>query len=268
MGSFSKSFDQISRQIYKIPTYYVAKENQEPQYNMANHRVIFFDLETTGIDWETQHEGIQICSIFASIYVKEGEPKTFLAYIKPTCEFQPDASKVNGMSMSGDGHLVKRGTIVRTALHPNLALRDFLEFIEAIKDEEGEDTTIVLTAHNSFNFDAVVLKKNLRDFGLPPLPKGVLFSDTCDRNVMKMAVERKIIPDRNTVRKNYALDTLLNHFFGDKQGNHDAVDDTVNLIRVANRLAFKLDGYDDYETFLRRNRDNIEFPSLIRDVSI
>ena len=54
----------------------------------------------------------------ASTYNKEGEPEKFVAYLKPTCPFQPGASKVNGMKMKGSD-LVKHGKIVKTKEWPS-----------------------------------------------------------------------------------------------------------------------------------------------------
>ena len=221
---------------------------------MANLRVIFFDLETTGVDQRTQHDGIQICSMAASTYAEKGEAKKFSAYVKPTCAFQPIASRINGMTMEGD-NLVKDGKIVETALSLRHGLQDFLTFIETVRDDEAGDTRIVLAAHNCFKFDAKVLLKNLRMFGLQ-LPDAVVFGDTCE--MMKILVEEGLIPN---IRNNYTLDKLLKHYFNEGQGDHDAESDTRNLIRVANRAATDL-GFENYETFQRSR------PDLTRNVRI
>ena len=76
------------------------------------------------------------------------------------------------MKMKG-GDLVKHGKIVKTALSLRNGLQDFIDFLETIKDDNMK---IVLTAHNCFNFDAIVLLKNLKMFGLQ-LPIKVLFGD-------------------------------------------------------------------------------------------
>ena len=222
--------------------------------DMANLRVIFFDLETTGADQRTQHDGIQICSMAASTYAEEGEAKKFLAYVKPTCAFQPIASRINGMTMEGD-NLVKYGKTVETALSLMQGLQDFLTFIETVKDDEGRDTRIVLTAHNCFNFDAIVLLKNLRMFELQ-LPDEVVFGDTCE--MMEILVEECLIPRG---RNNYTLDKCLKRYFNEGQGDHDAESDTKNLIRVANRAATDL-GFDTYESFQRSR------PDLTKNVTI
>ena len=214
---------------------------------MANLRVIFFDLETTGIDPKTQHDGIQICSMAASTYAKEGEPKKFLAYVKPTCAFQPKASEINGMTMEGD-NLMKKGKKVETALLLRNGLQDFLTFIETIKEDEGRDTKIVLTAHNCFSFDAKVLLKNLEMFKLQ-LPDAVVFGDTCE--MMEILVKKGLIPRG---KSNYSLDRCLKRYFNEGQGDHDAESDTKNLIRVANRAATDL-GFDTYESFQRSRPD-------------
>ena len=221
---------------------------------MANLRVIFFDLETTGKDDSTQHDGIQICSMAASTYAQEGEAKKFLAYVKPTCAFQPMASYMNGMTMEGD-NLVKDDKIVETALSLGHGLQDFLTFIETVKDDEGRDTKIVLTAHNCFKFDAIVLLKNLRMVGLQ-LPDALVFGDTCE--MMKILVKEGLLPN---TRNNYTLDKLLKHYFNEGQGDHDAESDTRNLIRVANRAATDL-GFDTYESFQRSH------PELTENVNI
>ena len=108
--------------------------------------------------------------------------------------------------MEGD-NLVKDGKIVETALSLRHGLQDFLTFIETVRDDEAGDTRIVLAAHNCFKFDAKVLLKNLRMFGLQ-LPDAVVFGDTCE--VMKILVEEGLIPN---IRNNYTLDKLLKHYF-------------------------------------------------------
>ena len=169
------------------------------------------------MDERTQHDRIQICSMAASTYAKEGEAKKFLAYVKPTCAFQPIASRINGMTMEGD-NLVKDGKIVETALSLRHGLQDFLTFIETVKDDEAGDTRIVLAAHNCFKFDAKVLLKNLRMFGLQ-LPIKILFEDCFTRG-------------------RFSLDSCLSHYFNVGQGVHKAESDT---------------GFDTFESFLRSN---------------
>ena len=76
--------------------------------------IIFFDLETTGFNFESCHDGVQICQIAASTYNEDNARNElkFEKYLKPTVPFQIGALKVNGLSMEGF-NVILRGKIVK-----------------------------------------------------------------------------------------------------------------------------------------------------------
>ena len=57
-------------------------------------RVVVFDTETTGCAWYDE-----ICQIAAVEYVNGVQTRTFMLYICPTCEMDPRAECVHGLSM-------------------------------------------------------------------------------------------------------------------------------------------------------------------------
>ena len=119
--------------------------------------VIFYDLETTNFDFikENRHKDVQIVSIGA-VNGKTGEE--YHKYMVPTCAISPGASEINKIKKSGDG-LTLRGTEVKAG-QPKEVLEDFMDWLDRQSPEP------VLVAHNNYAFDAVVLKNNLKRFGV------------------------------------------------------------------------------------------------------
>ena len=76
----------------------------------------------------------------------------------PTCKINPGASRVNKIEKSGDG-LTLRGVPVEAG-QPKEVLEDFMDWLDRQSPEP------VLVAHNNYAFDAVVLKNNLKRFGV------------------------------------------------------------------------------------------------------
>ena len=74
--------------------------------------IIFFDLETTGFNFESCQDGVQICQIAASTYNEDNARNelNFEKYLKPTVPFQIGALKVNGFNV------ILRGKIVKNAV--------------------------------------------------------------------------------------------------------------------------------------------------------
>ena len=89
-------------------------------------RVVVFDTETTGCSrWD------EICQIAAVEYVDGVRARTFSVYVCPTCEMDPWAEGVHGLSLD---FLAEHG------LAPEEAMRQFFEFL-------GSDALLV--AHNN-----------------------------------------------------------------------------------------------------------------------
>ena len=82
------------------------------------------------------------------------------------------------------------------------------------------------------------------------LPKGIVFADTM--NLMRMVKKEGLFKKRS-----FSLDTCLKHYFKKGQGDHSALSDTKNLIKVANRGASDL-GFKTYQSFLENNRGTMK----------
>ena len=157
-----------------------------------NGRVVVFDTETTGC---TTYD--EICQIAAAEYEHGELSRTFARYICPTCEMNPWAEAVHGLSMD---FLSERG------LAPEEAMRRFFEFL-------GSD--VLLVAHNN-RFDMRMLNQECRKFGLAFAPRGV---ETCDT----LTLSRRLRPDLPSHKLSYLIDALDI----DGVNSHDALDDAL-----------------------------------------
>ena len=158
----------------------------------ASGRVVVFDTETTGC---SRYD--EICQIAAAEYVCGELTRTFCAYICPTCEMNPGAERVHGLSMD---FLAEKG------LAPEDAMRQFFEFL-------GGDALLV--AHNT-KFDMRMLNQECVKFGLCFAPERI---ETCDT----VALARVMRPGLDS----YALAKLIDVLGIDGVNSHDALDDTL-----------------------------------------
>ena len=155
-------------------------------------RVVAFDTETTGC---SRYD--EICQIAAAEYVCGELTRTFSAYICPTCEMNPWAEGVHGLSLD---FLAKHG------LAPEEAMRQFFEFL-------GSD--VLLVAHNN-KFDMRMLNQECGKFDLCFAPDGI---ETCDT----LALARHLRPGLGS----YSLANLIEALDIDGINSHDALDDTL-----------------------------------------
>lgn len=131
--------------------------------------VVFYDVETTGLD-----RSAQIVSIGA--VTQNGE--TFHIYIVPTCNINRRASEVHGIYKQ-NGHLFKDGILIRNALDPHSGLSCFMGWLESQSCKilvkipiniyflkSSSLKKIFQVAHNNFGFDGKVLKSNMDQFGV------------------------------------------------------------------------------------------------------
>ena len=157
-----------------------------------NGRVVVFDTETTGC---TSYD--EICQIAAAEYEHGALSRTFARYICPTCEMNPFAEMVHGLSLD---FLHEHG------LEPEEAMRQFFEFV-------GDD--VLLVAHNA-TFDMRMVRQECRKFGLAFAPRGV---ETCDT----LTLSRRLRPDLPSHKLSYLIDALDI----DGVNSHDALDDAL-----------------------------------------
>ncbi len=158
-------------------------------------RVVVFDTETTGCSrWD------EICQIAAVEYVDGVRARTFSVYVRPTCEMNPWAEGVHGLSLD---FLAEHG------LAPEEAMRQFFEFM-------GNDALLV--AHNN-KFDMRMLNQECRKFDISFAPEGI---ETCDT----IALAR------------YSLANLIEALNIDGTNSHDALDDTLACAGLFFKLLF------------------------------
>ena len=164
-------------------------------------RVVVFDTETTGCSrWD------EICQIAAVEYVNGVQTRTLMLYICPTCEMDPRAEAVHGLSVD---FLSEHG------LAPEEAMRQFFGFV-------GND--VLLVAHNA-KFDLRMLQQECAKFDLEFAPEGL---ETCDT----LALARFRRPDLEC----HALGYLISALGIDGVNSHDALDDA----RACAELLFAL----------------------------
>ena len=155
-------------------------------------RVVVFDTETTGgADYD------EICQIAAAEYVCGKLSRTLALYICPTCEMNPYAEGVHGLSLD---------FLSENGVAPEEAMRQFFEFV-------GEGALLV--AHNA-PFDMRMLRQECAKFDLEFSPQGVEVCDT-------LALARYRRPDLEC----HALSHLIDVLCIDAVNSHDALDDTL-----------------------------------------
>lgn len=158
----------------------------------ASGRVVVFDTETTGC---LRYD--EICQIAAVEYIGGVRARTFSVYVCPTCEMNPWAEAVHGLSLD---FLSEHG------LAPEEAMRQFFEFL-------GND--VMLVAHNN-RFDMRMLRQECNKFELCFAPEGL---ETCDT----LALARQMRPGLAS----YSLANLIEALSIDGTNSHDALDDTL-----------------------------------------
>jgi len=204
--------------------------------------VIFYDLETTGFNYKNNHKDEQILSIGA-VNGKTGDE--YHKYMVPTCEIPPDASRVNHIERSGDG-LTLRGVPVEAG-QPKEVLEDFMDWLDRQSPEP------VLVAHNNYAFDAVVLKNNLKRFGVQ---RQIRNSQNKDSWVwMTELRDQKKFPelDFQTCKLEQCLKIFKLRDEDDRSVLHDGLQDSKDCQLVCDRAAQKL-GFQDYANYLAGNR--------------
>ena len=83
--------------------------------------IIYYDLETTGLNNQNRHKGVQIVSIGA---VTEHGSR-FHRYIIPTCQITAEATAIHGIRLRKDRRLFKKRKWKQNALHPKDGLQLF-----------------------------------------------------------------------------------------------------------------------------------------------
>ena len=92
------------------------------------------------------------------------------------------------------------------------------------------------------------MQKNLATFNLPSVPKEVEFADTMD--IMKILQKRGLYYEKSITLEN----CIKNLSIDSKNIRHDALNDTNDLIKVAQKAANLL-GFQDFDSFLEENKE-------------
>ncbi|XP_057691601.1 DNA polymerase III subunit epsilon-like [Corythoichthys intestinalis] len=113
------------------------------------YTVVFFDLETTGLDTE-RCDIIQLAAVCGT--------RVFNAYTVPRCHITEEASRITGFSRENGRLLLHRVPVHTVPLRQ--ALTSFVEFLSSFCGP------VYLAAHNANRFDAPVLNRMLKEFSL------------------------------------------------------------------------------------------------------
>ncbi|XP_071637403.1 maternal protein exuperantia-like [Temnothorax longispinosus] len=111
-------------------------------------RIVIFDLETTGLS-----KSAEICQI-AAVHEKE----IFNVYIVPAGGMSSRAAEVTGLQVHGGEMFLNDQQVDTTP--PQMAFKNFIAYLRSIGN------SIILTAHNGFRFDAPLILRHMKKFGL------------------------------------------------------------------------------------------------------
>lgn len=125
-------------------------------------KVVYYDLETTGVNHSEKHKNVQIIQIGA---VVEGSDESFSQYLIPTCDIEQESTKIHGIAVKGTGLSLHGKPLKCTEM--SKGLQHFLKFLEDL----GEP--LILVGYNSRKFDDFVLCHNLLRCKIFP-KKGVI----------------------------------------------------------------------------------------------
>jgi DNA polymerase III epsilon subunit family exonuclease len=151
---------------------------------------VIFDTETTGLDYRS---GNQIIEIAGQKMVNGVVVEEFQGLINPTCPIEDGAYRVHGIS---NLYLAEHGKSAGEVLP---------QFIAYVGDA-------VVVGHNILNFDIPFLNNNLQNIGSPILNNMLI--DT-------LIMSRKLLPGL----PNHKLGTVATHFGVDYAGAHRAMRD-------------------------------------------
>ncbi|XP_061919294.1 DNA polymerase III PolC-type-like [Entelurus aequoreus] len=177
---------------------------------MSSYTVVFFDLETTGLD-------TQVCDIIqiSAVYGK----RVFNAFTVPRCDITKEAARLTGFSVTG-GALFLHGEPVSTVP----LWQALLSFIDFLRSFCGP---VYLAAHNAARFDAPVLKRALKEFTLLEQFQSLVpfFLDT-------FLLSKHLFPRFPSYSQRYMVERFL-----DKTYNaHDATEDAKMLQELFHKL--------------------------------
>nr|CAD7408672.1 unnamed protein product [Timema poppensis] len=174
------------------------------------HRVVCYDLETTGLELVDE-----IIQIGGSV----DQSRIFSKYIVPaTRRVHPDAARIIGLQVVEGGKGLKdlRDNSLLDAVDEGSGLEEFLHWLEEVR---GDVDGIVLASHGAIFLDIPVLLIALRRRNLTDRFKQIV-SGFCDTYAIFRA-DLKI--------KKYTLQSLYEQFIGRRPEKHRAPEDARDL---------------------------------------
>jgi len=198
--------------------------------DLMTPRVMFFDLETTGLFYNT-HEIIQISA--------KSDEKQFNLFVMPSAKtISSAATKLTGISKVKRGNryqlLHKKRPVFSHQLHE--ALKEFVEFLESFPEK------ILLVAHNApfdlrFLLKVLLLRKQLLD----------RFSNKVCGFVDTLPAARAMCPMSREGPINHKLGTLLEYYYGQMEVElHNAEVDVLALEEVYKCLSGSIADFKRY----------------------
>ncbi|XP_024892136.1 uncharacterized protein LOC112467665, partial [Temnothorax curvispinosus] len=161
--------------------------NDPNNFENDNYRIVYFDLETTGL-----RSTDQICQIAAYDGVS-----TFNAYITPSIPISRSASAITGMQII-DGDMYVHEDLVQT-IPVRAAVDGFLKYLEEISGKENRACQIILLSHNGFKFDVPRILSLIVKLGVMETFKKTVsgFADTLD-------ILRNALPERRKNKQSFS----------------------------------------------------------------
>ncbi len=103
--------------------------------------VVFYDLETTGLNSRYNHDGVQILSIGA---VTADGNQSFKNYMLPTIRISDGATRIHGLRYDQTvDDLVDRNGIGMKAEDKDVGLENFMEFLWTASDQGTSNVILV-----------------------------------------------------------------------------------------------------------------------------
>jgi len=210
-------------------------------------KVIYYDLETTGLRPLTGPNGVEIVQIGAVCkHTRNKNTQELDIYLVPNGRINPGATQIHGLTrdeLIGDLLDRKYDNVYR----PQQGLQEFMNFVDEQRDYDNEK--ILLVAHNNRGFDQKVLLNNMRKFNVAwPNGQYINFFDSLD--LMKKV---KDVSNGNLTK--ISLNACLDYFFQEEQASpHTAFWDADDCRRICEHGAKKL-GYGSYQHYIRSHYD-------------
>lgn len=200
-------------------------ESEPDRVESVRMPLVFFDLETTGLD--KNREIVQLAAV-------SGDHSLNL-YIVPRCPMQRGASKVNGFYVRGRRLYQHQQPVLANTLREVVV--SFLAFLRMLRQP-------LVVGHNIRRFDCPLLARALDELGLR-----AEFESSVSGYVDTLPLCRELLRERRL--QSFRQDNLVRELLGLDYRAHDALEDVRALqalygilrpsAEVVNRHKFTLD---------------------------